>query len=107
MLLVEVAAVPPEKFSSADQTLPRQSVWAGPPDTTRQVESVMGVAVGDNVGVKVTVGVEVGVLVFVGVAVGLPGWGIIWIELIKALLTAAGPNVIVITPPEGAILLNT
>lgn len=66
------AAVPPVKFSSADQMLPLVSVYWGPPALTRQVEDRIGVEVAVKVGVAVGgMGVEVGL----GVAEGVPGVG--------------------------------
>lgn len=70
----------------------------------------MGVEVAVSVGVDVPVrvGVEVyQVPVDVGVKVLEEGCGMIWIAATMALFTLAGPNWIVITPPDGAMLLNT
>jgi len=70
-----------------------------------KVELVVAVKV--NVGVEVNVDVKVDVAVFekVEVAVAVAGCGIICMESTTALLTADGPKVIVMAPPEGAILL--
>ena len=71
------------------------------------VELVVEVKV--KVGVELAVKVKVLVAVFEKVAVGVAvaGWGIICIEDTMALSTLAGPKVIVMAPPVGAILLNT
>lgn len=49
----------------------------------------------------------VAVIEKVDVAVAVAGCGIICIAITTALSTLAGPKLIVITPPLGAILLNT
>jgi hypothetical protein len=80
-----------------------------------QVEVAILVNVELTVAVKVKVGVleavDVKVLVAVGekvdVAVAVAGCGIIWIACTTALSALAGPKVMVMTPPEGAILLKT
>jgi hypothetical protein len=74
----------------------------------------VGVVVLDKVGLLVTVGVPVFVLVGIGVweavalgvGVGVDGWGMIWMASTMALSTLAGPNWMVMAPPEGAMLLN-
>ena len=53
------------------------------------------------------VSVIVRVAVKVGVLVGVAGCGMICIASIMALSALAGPNVMVIVPPAGAMLLNT
>jgi hypothetical protein len=60
-----------------------------------------------NVGVEVGLDVKVDVAVFekVAVTVAVAGCGMICMESTTALLTADGPKVIVMAPPEGAILL--
>ena len=66
----------------------------------------VGVAVGGR-GVFVLVAVKVRLFVGVGLKVGVGGSGMIWMASTLALSTPAGPNVIVMSPPEGAILWNT
>lgn len=65
------------------------------------------VEVNVNILVKVGVAVLVGVDVDVLVKVGVTGMGMIWIASTLALSTLAGPKVMVMTPPEGAMLLKT
>ena len=62
---------PPLKFESAAQTLPRLSVYAGPPALTRQTEETTGVKVGTTVKVDVAVFVDVPVEVRVDVSVAV------------------------------------
>jgi hypothetical protein len=63
--------------------------------------------VGEEVLLTTTVLLGVGDIVGVLVAVGAPAWGMIWMALILALSTLAGPSWIMICPPTGAMLLNT
>ncbi len=70
------------------------------------VEVKVHVPVAVLVAVEENVGVFVGTKT-VGVAVGGDGMGTIWMASTIALSTLAGPNWIVMAPPEGAILLKT
>ena len=73
-----------------------------------EVNVAVKVGVKLAVAVLVTVNVRVGVKVAVdvGVKVGVGGWGTIWMACTSALSTLAGPNSMVMVPPEGAILLK-